>query len=257
MYRWRCLICLFTLLSAMLGQACAQPVIIDKTTKQVFLNPYAQVLLDESGQINIEDILNHPQQLTFSNDITPFGSRYDKTLWLKFNIDYKNQDGHYWIIEFQPSTIRHIDAYLVGQDNNILSSYIYRDDIPFAQQETPYRNPIFKVYIEPNAKPTLYLRVDNSNGVLRDVTMLNPYTFIENSSTSQLLWGGVFGIYIVLILVSCWFERVVKDGIYGAFAFYVATCACIDLQISGWWKQIIFPEKICLVFLCWQSRLSG
>lgn len=243
MYKWCRLIYLFTLLLVMGGQSYAQPVLIDDSTKEIFLNPYAKVLLDENHQYTIDDILHYPEKRTFYSDINPFGSEYDKTLWLKFDIAYASKDDHYWIIEFQPSTLRNIDAYLVDQDNKILSTYVYRSDIAFADQPTYYRNPILKIYIESKTKPTLYLRVDNSNGILRDMTLWSPYAFIENSATLQLVWGGVFGLYIVLILVSWWFERAVKDGVYGAFTFYVAICACIDLQLSGWWKQIFFPAK--------------
>lgn len=243
MLKWRHLLSLFILLSVMMWQTYAQSIKLDHTTKQIQLDQHALFLLDEDNQYRIEDILSDDPQLSFSKKPSPFGSKYNKSLWLKFNIQSTIKEGRYWIIEFQPSSLSHVDAYLVDQHKKIISSYTYRGDIPFSQQPTYYRNPIIKIYIESETQPTLYLNINNDYGTVREITMWAPYAFIENSAKQQLLWGCIFGIYAILILVSWWFERAVKDGIYGAFALYVMICAFIDLQIGGWWKQLFFPAK--------------
>lgn len=235
----RLLICIIYLFSG-IKYAEAVSLTLNNDVRQIHLHEEIKTLIDPQNKYTIDDIIRGGSEIQFSKRYDIFGKSYDKTVWAKFEVT--SEDNKNWFLSFQPPWLDSVEFYLVDDQHQVLSKKVFARNSPFTQRDVPYRVPTIQFKLTENQHFTVYLKISNSNGVIQGIDLLSFDTFTHVSSYSQLIWGMVFGIYLLLVLGSIWFERASKDGIYLAFASCVFFCLLFNFILTGWWNQLVFPS---------------
>lgn len=82
---------------------------------------------------------------------------------------------------------------------------------------------------------------------------MDPSHFLKHEMVFLTIKAAVLGMYIFMIIASLWFELVIKNGVYRAFALYVGSCLFLNLMTIGWWYEMfnIASVSLLLIALMW------
>lgn len=198
----------------------------------------AQAYTDTSNQLTIDDILNKSSNVPFQqqNGLQRIDNHH--TFWYKIVLPATDDVTEKWL-QIDPVYLDYINFYQVNEDG----SYVKQSSgIQIEEKVKPfvYRFPIFKVALQQDQQTILYLQMKSSIGQLLAARLWQPALFMNHEANIQLGWGVFFGICILLIMASLWFEGVIRDGVYGAFSLYVFSTITLTLAATGWLFQWVY-----------------
>lgn len=204
----------------------------------------AWVYPDKSNKLTIEDILSQKNAQVFlphdkSKQDNWKALSQQKNIWYRFDIPAGKHGSLRWLT-VSPVWFDHMVFYQVYPDGSYTekSTGRYGTD---AYHKTTYIAPSFQYQSDAEYPTRIYIKVQTRLGKEFTVMDMSADQMLKQEVNTNMLHGVFFGIYCVLILISLWFERVIRDGVYGIFAAYVFFYLVLNLGLTGWWYGIVDP----------------
>lgn len=232
------LVVILVLSLAMYGHAYAiSPFIYSAEGENVV--QYADMYVDSDNNKTLSDIQSPQVQTQFKPLVDTYAQiNNDNTYWYKLVIQPTQTSTETWL-QIDPAWLDYVTMYQVMPDATYLKQvsgkYVNPAVKPFG-----YRFPLFKLMLHHGEATVIYLQVKTRVGQLLMVRFWSPPLFMQHESKALFGWGIYFGISFLLILASIWFERVIKDGVYGIFSIYVLCAAMLNFAITGWWYEWLY-----------------
>lgn len=179
----------------------------------------------------------------------------DSVVWLRFTLKNQRTDLQEYWLEIDPAMLERLDLYVALPDGRLVH-HAAGSTLPFNHRAVAYRNPVFKLELPAAQDRTFYLRLDSGMWQTAKLTVWEPSTFLSAVAKEQLAFGLYIGIYILLVISSLWFERVMRDGVYFCFALYVFGCVFITLTSTGLWQQYVMPNSPSLIVLSYAASFA-
>lgn len=179
----------------------------------------------------------------------------DSVVWLRFTLKNQRTDLQEHWLEIDPAMLERLDLYAALPDGRLIHQEA-GSTLPFSYRDVAYRNPVFKLELPAAQDRTFYLRLDSGMWRTAKLTVWEPGTFLSAVAKEQLSFGLYIGIYILLVIASLWFERVMRDGVYFFFALYVLACVFITLTSTGLWQQYLMPDSPRLIVLSYAASFT-
>lgn len=198
-----------------------------KTSSATITN--LQILEDKTGQLTLDDILNHRYSGVFLPTSNPVNKGYsDSVFWLKFNLDNKvsPETLHYLKIDYSLDDLR---FYYPNSDNTYESMH-GGETIPQNKRDFQTRRTIFK--FSTLSKSTHYLRVYNLNTIYVPIQILSDKELLAQINMEQFLFGAYFGFFFIIFIYSLSIFSSIHDTKYLIYAFYLLTKGIQDLASS-------------------------
>lgn len=248
----QCLILLLCMLSGASAAQSASAQVLQLEHGREALAGHLGVFVDPDKTLTIDDVADPRNAQRFAplrgnlNAAMP-----NAAVWLRFALQQQPEQATRWWLEVQPNTIGHVTLYVPDH----AGGYRIHDAgsaVPFSQRDLRYRNPVFRLDV-PNTQPQVfYLRLMMRGSVAPRLTVWRPAEFLEAVGREHTVFGIYMGVYAVLILASLWFERALRDGVYGSFGLCVCSCMLLLTGDSGLLFQYVFPDHPS-----WAKSVSG
>ena len=174
----------------------AKPLIIDEKINFYDLLPHAQIYIDKSKVLDIDDIKN--DNIIFKNNdkkLLGYGYSPNFNVWIKFTLKNNTNKTINKIIEYDNSLTTSITFYDISNKNTYQNGSFYID------KNRKTINPIFKIKLEPNKTNTYYIKANSYiTSLIIKLNMWEDEPFYEKEIKHQFYLALFFGAMIILAL---------------------------------------------------------
>lgn len=210
--------------------------------RPIELSENAEVLLDPSNRLTIDDVLKPP----FESGFTSRGLQQSvprstsATIWIRLSLSLEAGAADDWVVQLLPSWLDDIKVY-AGNKREAHLVAVLGDRHPFSERVLKTNLPAFPVSIG-TAPQTYYLQI-RTHGQIPLVLHAWKKAGLEKAEAQRgalnlLLAGGV-GALICMLLI---FWAFIRDSIYFVFALLIGTATLIIFAMQGYGSSVLFPN---------------
>ena len=234
-----CLLIVFILFhSAIFAQG--ELIIKDDFTKKV-LGEELEIYHDKSGIETIQSVTLAP--FVANTEKRPNLGFIKGAAWVRTKIVNQSDISQLYAIINQP-LIDTLEIFILNANDSLLSQYMVGE--AFSKTSLPYnsdRNFIIPFISEPNTEICIYLRIATIEQMTLPVYISTGEAAWDMVRASNLLFGGYFGIILVMMLYNFFIFLSVRDISYLYYVFYVLLMGLTQAALEGFTHFYFWPES--------------
>lgn len=197
-----------------------------------------EVLIDPEHRLTVDNIINQKNlNWESSRHETPSYGFSAHTYWFRFTLPAQKSES---ILELNYALLDDI-SYFRLEDDKIIETIVTGDKRNFSDRPIQHRVFLFPVPGS-NQKQTILLKVRSSSAIQIPLTLWPGKSFFEQDQYAFIEHGIYYGIALVMILYNLFLFFRLRDSAYGFYVFYVITFAFVQLSLSGFSYQFIWPD---------------
>jgi PAS domain S-box-containing protein len=214
--------------------------ILDGKQEEITLNPYLEILRDESGILTINEILSGEVDEDFikNDDKTPNFGYQTVPYWVRFRV--KNiSDSINWVLVQNFTNIQYIDVYIVSpftQEYTLTTGGMQR---PYNERDYQLNLHAFNLDIPSTTEHEIIMRFENPAAMTLPLTLWSADAFVQNSFPNQFLFGAFFGILSIMFLYNLCLWLFVKERNYLYLSTFILSIFVIYFFYDGFAAQYI------------------
>ena len=244
---------LFLLLSLLLNAiprpaSAAMPLRLTTQEVQVPLAGHLEILKDDTGNVNIQEILSADYSSRFTKIPGNLAAGFipKGAVWLRFAVTRSADAPPVWLLELEPPLLEQVDIYLPDGNGDFETRHGGSLQ-PFSKREIPYRLDLFRLNL-PSDKPlTIYARVASHRSINARLTLWQPDPFRQKVIGETLLHGAFIGIIILVVCTGLLYWRRLQENIYGYYAGYILAVCYVYLEADGYIHQFVITDHTWLL----------
>ncbi len=246
------IIALFHLRSADATPVADQPFALTDTTLIYRLDTYADVFMDSSNTLSIEQIISPALQQRFrpAKDLA-FG--YTRSsVWLRLKMK-SSVPGTRWYLEIPAPYLEYVDFYQQGGDGawQHASAGYYRKQSAKIISHTGHVVPLL---FDAESRNTVFIRIDGKSPKTFPLHVLEKERFHEKVRIEDIGYGIFYGILIVMMFYNLLLYLILKEINYLLYIFTILCTIIIFLSATGYGGKFLWPENPGLNF--YAGRMS-
>nr|WP_246490846.1 sensor histidine kinase [Chitinivorax tropicus] len=226
----------------------AEGVRITRQTLMHELNRDITYLIDQEGQLTLDQIRSPTLQSQFKPmpDTGPAFGYTHATYWFKLTL-LNATDTTDWLISLDLPALDYIDFYAPAQHPG--QPYLHQqsgDRLPFFERPLATRDHVFPITVPNNQPITLYWRVNTSSSMTVPAVLWAPSSYARNSESAHLFYGLYFGFLFALAAYNL---VLYLSRIHISYLFYVVSVVGIglwQLTHSGLAFRYLWPDALYL-----------
>lgn len=230
---------------------------LDRHMEKIELDPYLAYIEDPEGKLSVDDVASGRYKDIF---IPNMGTRtlnfgYTRSAyWIRIELVYAADDesvGKEWLLEIGYPVLDDLSLFVPEPGG----SYAVRktgDTRSFENRDVRHHNFLFKLWLEPNRKTTLFLRAKTEGSMQIPVTIWSSIAFAENVNVEQIAVGIYYGIMLVMPLYNLFLFFSIRDRNYIYYVLFISGYAFVQLALTGlsfeffwggnpWWGNRSIP----------------
>lgn len=218
-----------------------QPLAIDPGFNETTLGRQADFILDDSRQLTLdaamaEDAPWQPLQM----DTASFGFNA-RPLWLKLELASGSPQSRHLLLIVDYPVLDRVDIHVV-HPGKPPERVTVGDTLPFDQRPRDHRLFLLPLTLEPQARMTLYLRVQTEGSLQVPLRLADREYFYEHQLGFTMIQGWYFGIMTVMALYNLFIYFSLRDTNYLIYTLFVACTALFVANIKGYSFQYLWPH---------------
>jgi len=196
-----------------------------------------QYLVDQNHELTIDAVLETlPSQWQLGEQaILAFGFSPD-VYWINFELPASNQNR---FIQIDYALLDHITLYRFNQ-RQLVDKVVTGDNIAFADRPVHHRSFLFPIEQTDQAEQ-VYVRIETTSSIQLPINILDRNEFFEKDQWQLAVQGIYYGIVLVMALYNFFLYLRQRDSVYAFYVIYVVTFATVQLGLSGYSYQFIWP----------------
>lgn len=231
--------------------------VIESDETSYKLGHHAMLLVDEGGELTIDDVSSGPASRGFEplDDPAPSLGFSTATAWVRFSVDNVLDEDQLWLLESAYPHVDYLELYIPNGDGGF-DVRVSGDMIPFGQREVPYRNPVFRIK-QPPGVTTYYLKAHTSGSLTLPLTAWLPDAFTAHVNAEQPALWMFYGVLLALSLYNFLIFFSVRTTAYLFYVLSSLSYALCQFVLNGlafqylwpnsvWWANQILPSAIAL-----------
>lgn len=235
-------ICLF--LFCVSAAANNDTLVINGTSTQISLLPYAGILFDHDNKLEINDIAQQPKDVfePLVKTSNSFGFS-NAAIWLHFRVKGSEGSPDLMLLSLDAPLLDNISVFI--KENGQFQEQRVGDRIPYSTRLIDHRNPVFFIPIHKNKPADYYVRIKSEGSIRVPMTLRSYDNFIVHVDRAQLLFGAYYSLMAILTLASLYAFFLIKEHIFLRYSVYLASFLLFQFSINGFSFQFIwgkFPE---------------
>lgn len=192
--------------------------------------------------------LNQEGHRSRQNQLLNFGSSSD-TLWLYTEIVPSPElEQRNWFLEIAPPLTDSVTAYLISTSHS--QTIQMGDRIPFNERAYPHRNFILPITLSEQTPLKIVLEIKTDGAIRIPLRLYSGSSLTKTLSMDDALLGAYFGIMLITIVYNLFAYFGIHDRTYLYIMFSIAAFAFMQLHLTGFGFQFLWPEATYWQQLC-------
>jgi two-component system NtrC family sensor kinase len=204
------------------------------------------ILEDTSNRLGIEDVRKSTRFVPSKSPV-PNLQLSKSNFWLRFTI--KNQSPtNQMLLSLDYPTLDICEFYYPV--NGVYKEEKLSDRNDFDKRKYKHQDFIFDITSKPDSAETYYLKVQSGQEMVLPILLGTPQKIAESKLTNDMLWGGLVGILLVMMLYNTFVYVSTKDINYLYYVLYTLFIGLTQTTLSGYTYRFLFPHSPVLFNNC-------
>jgi signal transduction histidine kinase/CheY-like chemotaxis protein len=223
------------------------PVVLTDEQHHYSLGLHVAYFEDPTGALTIDDVTTPQYADRFtpsSEEVLNLGIK-SVVYWIRIPIKNEAQHINDWRLKIESPALDFIEMYIPNTDPQDPPFTIKRsgDSVPFHEWDTPHRQSVFKVFLQPHTEQTLYLRIKNADGIVTQMSLWSAEAFAEHISREQLWYGFYFGSLCIMACYNLFIFLSLRDKSYLYYVLFVLFWGLNEFSVRGFAYQYLWPNS--------------
>ncbi|MBK6357160.1 MAG: response regulator [Betaproteobacteria bacterium] len=238
----RALLAIALLVGLSLTQA-QSAITLNAETSAVALRPFVEVLEDQSGQLQFEDIESGENANRFHRiaGVSDLNFGYSATAyWLRLRFNPATDAAAKWLLEVGYPSIDRIEFFARQGDQLIRQQA--GDLQPHTSRPYSHRNLVFPVELSPGTEQTVYLRVTSEGSLTLPLKIWSTSALHVHDQGVYSILALYFGMLLALGLYNLLLYFSLTDRIYLSYVACVSSMIVSQATMLGLGNQYLWPN---------------
>ncbi|MEO6851052.1 MAG: 7TM diverse intracellular signaling domain-containing protein, partial [Mucilaginibacter sp.] len=204
------------------------------------------ILEDTSKQLDLKAVLKSSGFVQSATQV-PNLQLSTSVFWLRFTIKNESPEKQL-LLDIQYPALDICGFYYPV--NNVYQGETLSDNYPFGKRTYKHQDFIFNVILHQDSTATFYLKVQSKAEMVLPIVLGTPQKIAETKLTTDLFWGVLVGILLVMILYNIFVYVSTRDISYLYYVLYALFIGLTQTSISGYTYRFIFPDSPELYNMC-------
>lgn len=215
---------------------------LDTTKELRDIGMQTYYLEDASLQLSIEDVIS-------DNLETPFTAYSQETLnfsstasayWVRFKVT-KAIAGDFYL-NVGSAYIDTISLYEFTDENELISTRLTGDNLPFSTREIEVGNYLFSLDFDVNTTRTFYLRVKSDQPLFFPLNVGTLASFVAYEHDLDFVQGIYFGFMLLIFFYNLFLYFSTRERIYLYYIAYVFSITWFMASVFGYFFEYFWPN---------------
>ncbi len=215
-----------------------QPVITLNEDSVLLIGNQLQVLHDETGNLNAENVVNS-DHFILSNSNVPGAYLTKGNFWIKFAI-YNPGSEQNFIININYPLLNEAVFYRIN-GNKIITMQKEGFDLPFNVKKYKVQSLQFDLTIRPGDTATCLLKIKSEVPVILPVKVAVAEKILQETTTQDIFTSLYLGIILALFLYNVFIYLSVRDRSYIYYVIYIFFIALSQTTLQGYAWHYLWP----------------
>lgn len=213
-------------------------------------NQSVKVLIDETGQLAVDDILKNRDAFR-ARGLNELYFGFDHSAyWVMITVEpvnsaHKKTD---WFLHIDHATLDDVRYYQYQLDDNnkatsLLKKAVSGDSYASKQKDVSYHNPVFSVDTSTNSRSMILLRVKSSSAIVLPLSILSGESLTDKDKEDHFYITLFGGIMLAMLLYHLVVFLITKEVNYFTFAWLLFSYIIHFLTISGFGSYYLWPQR--------------
>lgn len=170
----------------------------------------------------------------------------DRAYWVRVRLTNTSTTPQNWVLTHETSYLDHIEVYHREAGDTDFNHQSLSDRVPFAERPVDYRKLSFEHITLGQSHTDLYLKAyyEKADSVSLQFTLYEASAFERMVREENLLFGGYYGILLVLTLIALIVGTVLRRTSVYTYALFLAATGFQWLLLNGYGFQYLWPERV-------------
>ncbi len=216
--------------------------ILSEAFEHTVCGSYMDYLQDESAKLNLPDVR------LMSEKFQPVGrdifnqSHSASDFWFRIKLTNRQNSIQKYFFELTYGAVDFLDFYIVR--DNKTEEYTAGDYRPFQVRPFAHHNPVLPVAMNPGENLELYVSVRTGSSVVLPFHLYSETAFREKDAWEQLLYGGYFGIMIIMFFYNLFLSLSLRSVSYLFYILYISVISLMNFNLLGFGMQYVWPDSL-------------
>ncbi|WP_128545705.1 sensor histidine kinase [Larkinella soli] len=230
----------------------AQPVIpVPTENRAVVLDHNVWIHQDTTHRLTIASLLRPEGAALFQPSPSPFpnfgytsGNQHAHPVWVRFQLRNGSDQPQALFCEVDFWAFDELQLFIADSSGVVYTSPIYGWKTPVGQKYVYHRNYFFPFTLPGGKEVTCYLRALKRRGVQVIPITIRPQGTLDTYVLRDYgFWGGIFSIFLFVIVISFFFYLTTFDRIYWKYILCVLGLAGYFFINDGFLYQFFFDSQ--------------
>ncbi|EAW34033.1 7TM diverse intracellular signaling domain-containing protein [Lyngbya sp. PCC 8106] len=207
-----------------------------------------ELLEDPTRKLTIEQVSSseYNRQFTKIQESIPNLGFTKSVYWVRFavlNATEKNTD---WRLKLDQLTLSSIELYSPVTHGESSTSFSVKKTgyaFPFSTRDFPNRFFIFKLYLPPQTKQIIYLRLQTTGLMNIPLSLWSVDALMKHLQTEGFIFGIYYGFMLIMIGYNLFFWLTLRDKSYGYYVLFLFTNMTFNSFRNGFTNQDLWIDK--------------
>ncbi|MGB3191381.1 MAG: 7TM diverse intracellular signaling domain-containing protein [Limnoraphis sp.] len=207
-----------------------------------------ELLEDPTRKLTIEQVSSseYNRQFTKIQESIPNLGFTKSVYWVRFavlNATEKNTD---WRLKLDQLTLSSIELYSPVTHGESSTSFSVKKTgyaFPFSTRDFPNRFFIFKLYLPPQTKQIIYLRLQTTGLMNIPLSLWSVDALMKHLQTEGFIFGIYYGFMLIMIGYNLFFWLTLRDKSYGYYVLFLFTNMTFNSFSNGFTNQDLWIDK--------------
>lgn len=205
----------------------------------IVIGENVSVLEDATRHLDIQSV-RKASGFVQSHTQVPNLQLSNSAFWLRFIIKNETSETNL-ILNLEYPTLDLCQFYYPV--NGVFYKETLSDNNPFAKRKYKHQDFLFDVKIPKDSTATFYLKVESSQQMVLPLVIGTPQKIAESKLSHDLLWGGLTGVLLVMLVYNCFVFISTRDISYLYYVSYTLLIGLTQTSLSGYTYRFIFPNS--------------
>lgn len=235
---------LFLWLSLLSGRALAlEPLVIEEGMEQYRVGKHLEILEDEEGAWQIEDVTAESLAERFEQSLTEVpGFGFDTSaFWFHLKIRSRLKETKKMLLEVDYPMLDKLDLYLEQPDGRFTKRTV-GDTFLHGNKIIRHSTFLFPLLVEPGQQLNIYLRLRTQGSAQLPLTLWMPEAFWDHEHTTRIGYGIFYGLLIILTLYNLFLFIATRFRTYLLSVIYVTALFTFLSSNDGLAQEYLWPS---------------
>lgn len=200
------------------------------------------VLIDSTGNLALEDIIENQHDFKFYDDFKPKDYCLECSYWIRLSVEIDEGSTEQWILEFYDQTIDSITAYLPNNDGGYTADFV-GDYLPFSDKSFSHKNFEWLINADIVDGKDLYFKVKSHSYADIRVAIRTVNRFVYYSLNEYFLYGIFYGMIFIVSIYNILIFFAIRERKYLYYTFYIASVFVYAMCVDGIAYQYLWPNQ--------------